>query len=318
MVSIGSLAFKINSGWRYYINEQLFAYNRKIQKIDAKVVGYSFEINKRGKAGGYNYSYFYGVEYQINNQTFFGRALVAENENKTHQGYLPLPETLPILINKNKPEQFAFLQKHTHYGIFWWLLDVTYIVLSIIFLLAIKKSKASDTVLEWDKSQKLKSIFKNICWLLLAIVPFLIVATNIFSNQNSNVGKNVTGFTLILKKGFSKDEVEKLKRYHLDSYDMTAHRNLEVSLDKSGKLFSIATLENFTDKTVTEVYLQTGDKSKNKLTFSYNKNDLDIILEDEVHIKEPEFNIYLYSKKGKYFLPVDIISNKSLMTDEKR
>lgn len=184
--------FKLNSNIKFNIIEKIFSSDRKIQKIDAKVIGYSFEIYKRGNGGGYDYSYLYGFEYQINNRKFFGRTIIAENENKGYNKYLPLPKTIPIIVNTNEPGQFIFLYKYTNDGIFWWFLDVFYILISIVLLYNQRNFVLSDFLPKINKNNKIGDSVQYFFLFIVAIIPFSMSVTFFLSSKRGNVSDNVT------------------------------------------------------------------------------------------------------------------------------
>ena len=296
-----------NAAFRIAVHQKIFSYGKDVQEIQSNSIGYSFESHTRGTHGSVNYyDYLYCFEYKVNDSIYLGKTEVYTDKNREFTGYLPLPKTISVLVNKNKPNQFFYSNKKYHYSISFCLL---YIAFAAFFIYGIKQFKSSDFIPEIRKENSIGDSIKALWFILLSILPTLGFVIMIISIRNGEESDAITNHTIVMKKPLSEAEIEKLKNSRSNLHDLFIHRNLDVSSDKLDKLYSIATLENFADKEVYKCYVFDRKNNKIDIQFKYNENDLDIILKEDILLKN--FNFYIISKQKKYLLPLDIITKNN-------
>lgn len=299
-----AIALIINNNPPKFYNS-VFSISKETQKVEPKILGYSFKIDKHSsKSSSYDYSYLYGFTYTINNKKYLARTTFAEDETSSYQGYLPL-KNISIIINKNNPAQFIYLNKHTKSRLFFWFAGICYVFYIGFLIYNRNKLQYKDFKPEIDKKNIFGDIIKNIWFAIVFTIPLFLIASKIAKAYNGENAENVTGFSIVNKIPFTANQINSSRKYHSDSYDLISHRSLSTYSDDLYKLFSIATLKNFSDTTVKECYV--FDKKGNKiwLKFKYNKGDLDVYMQDDIDLKT--YNIYIIANEKKYIVPFDLI-----------
>jgi hypothetical protein len=297
-----NLIFRFHKSFRENSISYIFSFNKSTQKADAKILGYSFHAHKSQKSST-TFSYDYGLEYSINSKKYFGRYTVVENVDWEYKDYIPLPKSIPILVNKNKPEQFIYLGTHYGKGFLFYFGQLLYLIVS--FLLFFHQKEASTKVeiaFTKLKTRINKEHVTALGFLIGVSVPIIIAVFTFLEYKNGKLSDNITGFEIVHKNPMPPLEISNLKQKELDS---TAFIYLNADIHNLDKLNSIATITGFGDKNVKRCYIITKQGEKIELEFKYKNEDFDIYQSRD--LDQQNSNVYIISESNKYLIPIDML-----------